>query len=72
MIPRTSTSLGWRLAQASLLTVVGLWLLSLVLVMVWERIDTTRAAHAIVVLPIRRIRRIGRRLMHTDLLEPKV
>jgi uncharacterized SAM-binding protein YcdF (DUF218 family) len=50
VIPRTSTSLGWRLALASFLTVVTLWLLSFALVVIWERIDTQRTAHAIVVL----------------------
>lgn len=48
--PRRSTSLGWRLALAALLLAVGLWLLSLVLVIVWGQRDTGRPAHAIVVL----------------------
>ena len=50
MIPRTSTSLGWRLARAALLAAASVWLLSLVLVLVWERMDSRRDAHAIVVL----------------------
>jgi len=48
--PRTSASLGWRLAQAAVLTVVAVWLLSLALVIVWERVDTEKPAQAIVVL----------------------
>ena len=47
--PRTSASLGWRLAQAAVLTVVAVWLLSLALVIVWERVDTEKPAQAIVV-----------------------
>jgi uncharacterized SAM-binding protein YcdF (DUF218 family) len=48
--PRTSASLGWRLAQAAVLVVASLWLVSLALVIVWEQLDTRRPAHAIVVL----------------------
>lgn len=47
---RPSTSLGWRLAQTAILVVGGAWLLSLALVVVWERLDTGKPAHAIVVL----------------------
>lgn len=47
---RTSASLGWRLARTAVLVLMALWLLSLVLVIVWERVDTRRPAHAIVVL----------------------
>lgn len=48
--PRTSASLGWRLAQTCVLTVVAVWLLSLGLVVLWERLDTGEPAQAIVVL----------------------
>jgi uncharacterized SAM-binding protein YcdF (DUF218 family) len=48
--PRTSASLGWRVAYAAVLTVLGLWFVSLVLVIILERTDTTRPADAIVVL----------------------
>jgi uncharacterized SAM-binding protein YcdF (DUF218 family) len=47
---RSSTSLGWRVAQTCVLVVAGGWLLSLALVIVWEKLDTRRPAHAIVVL----------------------
>jgi len=50
VIPRTSTSLGWRLARAALLAAASVWLLSLILVLVWERMDSRREANAIVVL----------------------
>jgi uncharacterized SAM-binding protein YcdF (DUF218 family) len=48
--PRTSASLGWRLTQTALLIVAASWLLSLILVMVFERLDTRKPAHAIVVM----------------------
>lgn len=48
--PRQSVSLGRRLAVRALLATLGVWLLSLVLVIVWQLIDTQRPAHAIVVL----------------------
>ena len=47
---RTTASLGWRLARASALAVLGAWLLSLALVIVWGQRDTRRPANAIVVL----------------------
>jgi len=47
---RASTSLGWRLALASLAAAACVWLLSLLLVIVYERLDTRKPAHAIVVL----------------------
>ena len=47
---RQSVSVGRRLAIAALLLVFGGWLVSLVLVLIWQRIDTQRPAHAIVVL----------------------
>ena len=47
---RTSTSVGWRLARTAVLVLGGVWLLSLALVILWERLDTRRSAHAIVVL----------------------
>ena len=48
--PRHSVSLGRRLALTAMLTALGIWLLSLLLVIVWQQIDTQRPAHAIVVL----------------------
>jgi uncharacterized SAM-binding protein YcdF (DUF218 family) len=48
--PRHSVSLGRRLALGALLVVLGGWIMSLVLVIIFERIDTRRPAHAIVVL----------------------
>lgn len=48
--PRRSVSLGWRLAQTAVLIVVGVWLVSLATVILFERLDTRRPAHAIVVL----------------------
>ena len=48
--PRKSASLGWRLTQTALLLLLGTWLLSLALVMIWERLDTEKPAHAIVVM----------------------
>lgn len=48
--PRSSTSIGIRLARAALLSLVGIWLLSLGLVLLWQRRDATRGADAIVVL----------------------
>jgi uncharacterized SAM-binding protein YcdF (DUF218 family) len=48
--PRKSTSLGWRLAGAAAAVAVGIWLLSLTLVVIWSLRDTRRPAHAIVVL----------------------
>jgi uncharacterized SAM-binding protein YcdF (DUF218 family) len=48
--PRVSVSLGRRLAMAAMIAFISLWVLFLVLVLVWERIDTQRPAHAIVVL----------------------
>ena len=47
---RTSAPLGWRLARWAVLVVVAAWIVSLVLVIVWEQRDTSRPAHAIVVL----------------------
>jgi len=47
---RASTSLGWRVAQVSLIIVVGLWLVSLTLVLVWQRRDSRQHSRAIVVL----------------------
>lgn len=47
---RSSVSLGWRLALTSILVVASVWLLSLALVIAWERLDTRKPAHAIVVL----------------------
>ena len=47
---RASTSLGWRLARAGLAALAGLWLLSLVLVLVWQRRDSRAHSRAIVVL----------------------
>jgi uncharacterized SAM-binding protein YcdF (DUF218 family) len=36
--------------MSAILAVIGIWLLSLVLVIIWQGIDTQRPAHAIVVL----------------------
>lgn len=47
---RAPSSLGWRLIQTAVLVTAGAWLLSLSLVIVWERLDTREPAHAIVVL----------------------
>jgi uncharacterized SAM-binding protein YcdF (DUF218 family) len=48
--PRTSASLGWRLTQTAFLVVAVAWVLSLLLVVLWERLDTRKPAHAIVVM----------------------
>lgn len=48
--PRTATSLGWRLVQTAVIVVAAAWLLSLALVILWERFDTREPASAIVVL----------------------
>jgi uncharacterized SAM-binding protein YcdF (DUF218 family) len=47
---RASTSLGWRLARGALFVLAGSWLLSLALVLVWERRDSRAPSRAIVVL----------------------
>jgi len=47
---RSSTSLGWRLAQTAVIVLAASWLLSLALVIVFEKLDTQKPAHAIVVL----------------------
>lgn len=47
---RASTSLGWRLARGALIMLAGSWLLSLVLVLVWQRRDSRAPSRAIVVL----------------------
>ena len=47
---RPSTSLGWRLVQTAAIVVAAAWLLSLALVIVFEKLDTGKPAHAIVVL----------------------
>jgi uncharacterized SAM-binding protein YcdF (DUF218 family) len=47
---RSSASLGWRLVQTALLITAASWLLSLVLVVMWERLDTRKTADAIVVM----------------------
>lgn len=47
---RASVSLGWRLALAAVFAVATVWMISLALVIVWERLDTGKPAHAIVVL----------------------
>jgi uncharacterized SAM-binding protein YcdF (DUF218 family) len=48
--PRTSPSLGRRLIQTAVLAFAAAWLVSLALVIIWERVDTRNPAHAIVVL----------------------
>jgi uncharacterized SAM-binding protein YcdF (DUF218 family) len=50
LTPRKSVSLGWRLARASVLVALGLWAVSLLLVIIWGVRDTQRPAYAIVVL----------------------
>lgn len=47
---RASVSLGWRLALAAVFAIATVWMISLALVIVWERLDTSKPAHAIVVL----------------------
>lgn len=47
---RASTSLGWRLARGALAGLAALWLLSLLLVLVWQRRDSRAPSRAIVVL----------------------
>jgi uncharacterized SAM-binding protein YcdF (DUF218 family) len=47
---RSSTSLGWKLAKLSIGIIVGLWLLSFTLVLVWQRRDSRALSRAIVVL----------------------
>lgn len=48
--PRKSRPIGWRLVKVAVATVFSVWLLSLLMVIVYERRDTKRPAHAIVVL----------------------
>ncbi|HJQ19745.1 MAG TPA: YdcF family protein [Gemmatimonadaceae bacterium] len=48
--PRKSASLGVRLTQTALLIAIALWVLSLMLVILFERIDTSKHADAIVVM----------------------
>jgi len=43
-------ALPWRIARVAVLVVLTIWVVSFVLVIVWERLDTKRPAHAIVVL----------------------
>lgn len=47
---RHSRPVSWRLAKAGLLLLVACWVVSFVLVLFYERRDTRRPAHAIVVL----------------------
>lgn len=49
-IRRHSRPMSWRLAKAGLALLAVLWLLSFLLVVFYERRDTSRPAHAIVVL----------------------
>src|SRR5689334_18852718 len=48
--PRVSVSLGRRLAMSAMITFIAIWVVSLALVLIWERLDTKRHANAIVVL----------------------
>jgi len=48
--PRRSTRLGWRITRTAILLSVALWLVSLGLVLLWQRLDARRPARAIVVL----------------------
>jgi len=45
-----SIGLGWRLIQTAIVVVAAAWVLSLALVILWERLDTREPANAIVVL----------------------
>lgn len=47
---RTSARIGWRVTRTAVALVAGLWLVSLALVLLWQRLDARRHAHAIVVL----------------------
>lgn len=47
---RSSGSIGWRLTYTAIAVVAAMWIVSLAFVIVWEQLDTRRAAHAIVVL----------------------
>ena len=47
---RSSTWLGWRLAKSALAGIVGLWLLSIALVLIWQQRDSRAPSRAIVVL----------------------
>jgi uncharacterized SAM-binding protein YcdF (DUF218 family) len=47
---RSSARLGWRLTRAAVVAIAAAWLVSLALVIIWEQRDTSRPAHAIVVL----------------------
>jgi uncharacterized SAM-binding protein YcdF (DUF218 family) len=47
---RPSTSLGWRLVQTVIAVVAGAWLVSLALVILYERLDSGKPADAIIVL----------------------
>jgi uncharacterized SAM-binding protein YcdF (DUF218 family) len=48
--PRRSRPVGWRLVKTAVAALFAVWLLSLLMVIVYERRDTKRPAHAIVVL----------------------
>jgi uncharacterized SAM-binding protein YcdF (DUF218 family) len=47
---RKSTSLGWRVVRGALLGLAALWLVSLIMVLVWQRRDSRAESRAIVVL----------------------
>lgn len=49
-IPRTSGSLGRRLALSAMIAFITTWLVFLALVLIWQRMDTNHHANAIVVL----------------------
>ena len=48
--PRVSVSLGRRLALSAMIAFIAIWVVSLALVLVWQRKDTQKSANAIVVL----------------------
>lgn len=48
--PRTSVSLGRRLALSAMIAFIAVWVVSLALVLIWQRKDTKKPANAIVVL----------------------
>lgn len=50
LTPRKSARIGWRVTRTALALALALWLLSLGLVLLWQRLDARRPANAIVVL----------------------
>ena len=50
LTPRKSARIGWRVTRTAIGLAVSLWLVSLALVLIWQRLDARRSASAIVVL----------------------